>query len=72
MAIVKMKKLTLAAAACDADTLMQKLMWTGSVEVTDAAASLDGDKSLSPSEKSFGRFFVFLQKGNRLFVFTLL
>lgn len=51
MAIVKMKKLTLAAAACDADTLMQKLMWTGSVEVSDAAASLDGDRSLSPDEK---------------------
>ena len=51
MAIVKMKKLTLAAAACDADTLMQKLMWTGSVEVTDAAASLGGDKDLPPDER---------------------
>ena len=51
MAIVKMKKLSLAAAACDADELMQKLMWTGSVEVSDAAASLDGDKDLPPDER---------------------
>ena len=51
MAIVKMKKLTLAAATCDADELMQKLMWTGSVEVSDATASLDSDKSLSTDER---------------------
>ena len=51
MAIVKMKKLTLAAAACDADELMQKLMWTGSVEVSDAASSVEGDGRLTPDER---------------------
>ncbi len=51
MAIVKMKKLSLAAASCDADELMQKLMWTGSVEVSDAASSAEGDERLSPDER---------------------
>ncbi len=51
MAIVKMKKLSLAAAACDADELMQKLMWTGSVEVSDAASSVEGDERLTPDER---------------------
>ena len=51
MAIVTMKKLSLAAASCDADELMQKLMWTGSVEVSDAAASLEGDGRLTPDER---------------------
>ncbi len=51
MAIVKMKKLSLAAASCDADELMQKLMWTGSVEVSDAASSVEGDPRLAPDER---------------------
>ncbi len=51
MAIVKMKKLSLAAASCDADELMQKLMWTGSVEVSNATESVSGDSRLSPDER---------------------
>lgn len=51
MAVVRMKKLTLAAASCDADSLMQKLMWTGSVEVSDAASFVKGDSRLTPDER---------------------
>ncbi|MBE6618355.1 MAG: V-type ATP synthase subunit I [Ruminococcaceae bacterium] len=51
MAVVKMKKLSLAAASCDADELMQKLMWTGSVEVSDAASAFDNDDRITPDEK---------------------
>ncbi len=51
MAVVKMKKLSLAAASCDADSLMQKLMWTGSVEVSDAASFVKGDERLTPDER---------------------
>ncbi len=46
-----MKKLSLAAAACDADELMQKLMWTGSVEVSDALEALGDDGRISPDER---------------------
>ena len=51
MAVVKMKKLSLAAASCDADALMQKLMWTGSVEVSDTSAFVKGDERLTPDER---------------------
>ena len=37
MAVVNMKKLSLVALKSDSDKLFEELMWTGSVEVTDAA-----------------------------------
>ncbi len=46
MAIAKMKKLTLAVTSHDADTLMQKLMWSGAVEVSDGETAFGRDERL--------------------------
>jgi len=41
MAVINMKKLQLVALQSDVDRMLEDLMWTGAVEVTNASADLD-------------------------------